>query len=165
MYDIVRALRAVGENRLASEIEIKYMHHLSPLTSVAPQANTASLATSLLTSSLQSSLPASQCDTSPLATLSVNQYYQSDLIEINALQPPSSVPQQERAVSYTHTLVPTTQHMYCHYLNSHCTLIQHRHILYYHMLPIHHLQINPSLISQGSHTHSCLIYGYPAVCS
>ena len=63
-HDITRALRAdsVSENRLASEIENKYIHHLPPPASVAPQANTASLATSSLTSSLQSS---SQCDTSP----------------------------------------------------------------------------------------------------
>ena len=64
-HDIARALRAnsVSENRLASEIENKYIHHLPPPASVAPQANTVSLATSSLTSSLQSS---SQCDTSPL---------------------------------------------------------------------------------------------------
>ena len=112
--DIVRALRAVGENRLASEIENKYIHHLPPPASVAPQANTASLATSSLTSSVQSSLPASQCDTSPLASSSVNQYYQSDQMEITAPQPPSSVPQQERAGSSTHTSAhhstPSSQH-------------------------------------------------------
>ena len=47
-YDIARALRAnsVSENRLASEIENKYIHHLPPPASVAPQANTVSLATS-----------------------------------------------------------------------------------------------------------------------
>ena len=61
-HDIVRALRAVSENRLASEIENKYIHHPPPLASVAPQANTVSPTTSSLTSSLQSS---SQCDTSP----------------------------------------------------------------------------------------------------
>ena len=62
--DIARALRAdsVSENRLASEIENKYIHHLPPPVSVASQANTPSLATSSLTSSLQSS---SQCETSP----------------------------------------------------------------------------------------------------
>ena len=59
-HDIARALRAVGENRLASEIENKYIHHLPPPASVAPQANTVSPATSSLTSPLQSS---SQCMT------------------------------------------------------------------------------------------------------
>ena len=115
-HDIARALRAgsVSENRLASEIENKYIHHLPPPASVAPQANTASLATSSLTSSLQSSLPASQRDTSPLASSSVNQ---SDQMEITAPQPPSSVPQQERAGSSTYTsahhsthVLPSSQH-------------------------------------------------------
>ena len=104
-HDIARALRAgsVSENRLASEIENKYVRHLPPPASVAPQANTVSLTTSSLTSSLQSSLLASQCDTSPLASSSVNQYYQSDQMEVNAPQPPSSVPHQERAGSSTYT--------------------------------------------------------------
>ena len=57
-HDIVIALRAnsVSDNRLASEIENKYMyiHHLPPPASVALQANTVSLATSSLTSLLQS---------------------------------------------------------------------------------------------------------------
>ena len=111
-HGIFRALRAVSENRLASEIKNKYIHNLPPPASVAPQANTVSLATSSLTSSLQSSLPASQCDTS--ASSSVNQYYQ---MEINVPQPPSSVPQQERAGSSTYTsahhsthVLPSSQH-------------------------------------------------------
>ena len=63
--DIVRALRAesVGENRLASELEHKYIHHMHPPTSVAPPTKADSLATSFL----QSSLPTSQCNISPLA--------------------------------------------------------------------------------------------------
>ena len=55
-HDIARALRAVSENRLASEIENKYIHHLPPPASVAPQANTASIAdiiTSIVTAHTQ----------------------------------------------------------------------------------------------------------------
>ena len=103
----------MSENRLASEIENKYIHHLASPASVAPQANTVSLVTSSLTSSLQhqSLLPATQCDTSPLASSSVNQYYQSDQLEITAPQPPSSVPQQERAGSSTHTSPHHSKHV------------------------------------------------------
>ena len=81
-HDITRALRAgsVSENRLASEIENKYIHHLPPPASVAPQANTVSLATSSLTSSLQSS---SQCDTSPpLAHSSVSSASTDTIVHI-----------------------------------------------------------------------------------
>ena len=64
-HDIARALRAdsVSENSLASEIENKYIPHLPPPASLAPQANT-SFATSSLIPSLQS---ASQCHNSPLS--------------------------------------------------------------------------------------------------
>ena len=75
-HDIARALRAesVGERRLASEVENKYINHLPPPASVALQVNTISLVTSSSqTSPLQSSLPSSQCDTCPLTSLSVNQ--------------------------------------------------------------------------------------------
>ena len=78
-HDIVRALRAesVGESRLASKIENKYIHHLSPSASVLPQANTGLVTTSSLTSALQSA--ASQ---SSLTSTSQ--------IEISAPCPPSS---------------------------------------------------------------------------
>jgi hypothetical protein len=63
--DRVRALRAdcVGKNRLASELEHKYLHHMHPPASVAPPTKADSLVTSLN----QSSPPTSQCDISPLA--------------------------------------------------------------------------------------------------
>ena len=53
-HDIVRALRAdsVRENRLASEIENMFIHHLPPPASLAPQAYSSTDA-SLLTSTLQ----------------------------------------------------------------------------------------------------------------
>ena len=91
--DIARSLRAVSENRLASEIENKYIHHLPPPTSVAPQTNTASPATSSLTSSLQSS---SQCDTSPplahsSASVASNPLqYSPHIHSINPQYPPPS---------------------------------------------------------------------------
>ena len=73
--DIIGALRTdiVSENRLASEIENKYIHQLPPTASVAPQATSLPLQSLLplrsllpLQSSLpiQSLVPASQCDTS-----------------------------------------------------------------------------------------------------
>ena len=94
-HDIARSLRAdsVSENRLASEIENKYIHHLPPPASVAPQANTVSLATSSLTSSLQSS---SQCDTSPplahsSASVASNPLqYSQHIHSINQQYPPPS---------------------------------------------------------------------------
>ena len=63
-YDIVRALRAVNENRLASEIENKYIHHLPPPPSVAPQANTVSLA-DIITSIVTAHTQPAQTHTSP----------------------------------------------------------------------------------------------------
>ena len=81
--DIARALRAesVGECRLANEIENKYINHLPPPASVPLQVNTISLVTSSSQASpLQSSLPASHCDTCPLASVSVNQTNTSPLL-------------------------------------------------------------------------------------
>ena len=97
-HGIVRALRAdsVSENRLASEIENKYIHQLPP-PAVAPHTNTSSLI-----SSLHSSFAAGQYNNSPQASFSVNQY-PSDPVEINAPQPSFSVPQLERAACSTHT--------------------------------------------------------------
>ena len=92
-YEITRALIAVSENRLASEIENKYIHHLPPPASVAPQANTVSLASSSLTSLLQSS---SQCDTSPLlahssaSVASTPLQYSPRIHSINRQYPPPS---------------------------------------------------------------------------
>ena len=103
-HDIIRALRAdsVHENGLASEIENRYIHHLPPPASVAPQANTASLAASSL---LQSSLPASQCGrSSPV---------QGDHSLPHSVMHPLSQTHvdNEHTLHFAQVMAPTTRHI------------------------------------------------------
>ena len=80
-----------------SDLENKYIHHLPPPASVAPQANTVSLATPSLTSSLQSS---SQCDTSPpLAYSSVSSASTDTIIHIPLSKLPLKYSRHIRSIS------------------------------------------------------------------
>ena len=118
-HDIARALRAesVGECRLASEIENKYVNDLPPPASVAPQVNTASLVTSSSqTSLLRSSLPASHCDTCPLVPLSVNQtntspspaHLSDSVASSSAIQCPPVCSQHVQSISPQYPLPSTS---------------------------------------------------------
>ena len=102
--DRVRALRAdcVGKNRLASELEHKYIHHLYPPASIAPSTKAESLATSVH----QSSLPTSQCDVSPQV--------QGELLVTQPL-PLSSVLNQHTLHS-AQVMAPNTHYWILYYL-------------------------------------------------